>query len=68
MKASKFTDAQKALISKQVEEGTLVVDICREAGIKTAIFFNWRRKYAGLMPPGMKRLRELEQSQWLALA
>ncbi len=33
MKASKLTDAQKAFIIKQGEEGTTVAEICREAGI-----------------------------------
>jgi hypothetical protein len=33
MKASRFSDAQKALILKQGSEGILVADICRKAGI-----------------------------------
>jgi putative transposase len=33
MKASRFTDAQKAFIIKQGEEGKTVAEICREAGI-----------------------------------
>ena len=33
MKASKFTEAQKAFILKQGEEGTSVAEICRTAGI-----------------------------------
>ena len=60
MKASKFTDAQKAFIIKQTEDGTSVAEICRKAGISSATFFNWKKKYAGLMPSEMKRLRELE--------
>jgi putative transposase len=32
MKASRFTDAQKALVVKQGEEGTPVAEICRKAG------------------------------------
>ncbi|MBG6212065.1 hypothetical protein IWQ49_006770, partial [Labrenzia sp. EL_126] len=32
-----------------------------EAGISQAAYFNWRKKYAGLMPSELKRLRELEQ-------
>lgn len=61
MKASKFTDAQKAFIIKQTEDGTPVAEVCRKAGISQATFFNWRKKYAGLMPSEMRRLRELEQ-------
>ena len=60
MKASKFTDAQKAFIIRQGEDGTPVADICRKAGISQATYFNWKKKYAGMMPSEMKRLRELE--------
>ena len=60
MKASKFTDAQKAFIVNQGEEGTPVAEICRKAGISQATYFNWKKKYAGLMPSEMKKLRELE--------
>ncbi|TWG91975.1 putative transposase [Mesorhizobium sp. J18] len=61
MKASQFTDAQKAFIIKQGEDGTPVAEICRKAGISQATYFNWKKKYAGMMPSEMKRLRELEQ-------
>ena len=60
MKASKFSDAQKAFIIKQGEEGTPVSEICRKAGISQATYFNWKKKYAGLLPTEMKRLKQLE--------
>lgn len=60
MKASKFTDAQKAFIIKQGEEGTPVAEICRKAGISQATYFNWKKKYAEMLPTDMKNLRELE--------
>lgn len=60
MKASKFTDAQKAFVIKQGEEGTSVAEICLKAGISQATYFNWKKKYAGLIPSEMRRLRELE--------
>jgi putative transposase len=60
MKASKFTDAQKAFIVKQGNEGTTVAEICRKAGISPATYFNWKKKYEGLMPSEMRRLRDLE--------
>ena len=60
MKASKFSDAQKAFILRQGEEGAQVPEICRKAGISQATYFNWKKKYSGMMPSEMKRLRELE--------
>ena len=60
MKASKFTEAQIAFVLKQAEDGTPIGEVCRKAGISDATFYNWRKKYAGLMPSEMKRLRQLE--------
>ena len=61
MKASKFTDAQKAFVIKQGEEGAPVAEVCRKAGISQATYFNWKKKYTGLLPTEMRRLRELEE-------
>lgn len=60
MKASRFTDAQKAFIIKQGEDGTPVAEVCRQAGISQATYFNWKKKYAGMMPSEMRRMRDLE--------
>ncbi len=45
---------------KQGEDGVPVAEVCRKAGISQATYFNWKKKYAGLLPSEMKRLRELE--------
>jgi putative transposase len=60
MKASKFTDAQKAFILKQSSDGIPVADVCRKAGISQATYFNWKKKYDGLLPNEMRRLKQLE--------
>ena len=61
MKASKFTEAQIAFVLKQAADCTPVAEVCRKAGISDATFYNWRKKYAGLLPTEMKRLRQLEE-------
>ena len=61
MKASKFSEAHIAFVLKQAEDGTAIGELCRKAGISEATFYNWRKKYAGLMPSEMKRLRKLEE-------
>ncbi len=43
MKASKFTEAQKAFILQQGHDGMAVAEICRKAGISQATYFNGRR-------------------------
>jgi len=61
MKASKFSEAQIAFVLKQAEDGTPIGEVCRKAGISDATFYNWRKKYSGLMPSEMKCLRQLEE-------
>ena len=60
MKASQFSDAQKALILKQEADGAPVTEICRRAGISQARYCNWKKKYDGLLPTEMRRLKQLE--------
>jgi putative transposase len=59
MKASKFSEAQIAFVLKQAKDGSAVAEVCRKAGIIEATFYNWRKKYAGLLPS--KRLRQLDE-------
>ena len=60
MKASKFSDAQKAFILKQGEDGTPVAEVCRKAGISQATYFNWKKRYGGMLPTEVRRVRQLE--------
>lgn len=60
MKRSNFSEAQIACVLKQAEEGTAIGEVCRKAGISEATCYAWRKKYAGLMPSEMRRLRQLE--------
>lgn len=60
MNESRFSEAQKAFIPKQGADGMPVAVICRKAGISQATYFNWKRKYDGLLPTEMRRLKQLE--------
>ena len=60
MKASKFSDAQKAFILKPGADGVPIADICRKAGISQATYFNCKKKFDGLLPTEMRRLKLLE--------
>ena len=61
MKRSRFSEQQIAFVLRQAEEGTAVAEVCRKAGISEATYYNWRKKYGGLMPSEMKRLKQLEE-------
>jgi hypothetical protein len=57
MKASKFSEAQIAFVLKQTEDGPPIGEVCRKAGISDAMFYNWRKKYAGLLPVAQRSVR-----------
>jgi putative transposase len=61
MKKWRFSEQQIAFVLRQVEEGTAVAEVCRKAGISEASFYNWRKKYGGLMPSEMRRLKQLDE-------
>jgi len=61
MKKSKFTEAQIAYFLQEASAGTSVAEVCRKAGIAEATFYNWRKKYAGLMPSEMRRLKQMDE-------
>ncbi len=56
----RYSEEQIIRAIKQHESGVKVDDICREMGISSGTFYNWRSKYAGLEVNEAKRLRELE--------
>ena len=60
MKKSRFTEEQMAYALKQAELGRAVGEICRKMGVSEATFYVWRKKYGGLGPSELKRLRLLE--------
>jgi len=59
MKTSRFSEQQIAFVLRQAEEGTSVAEVCRKAGISEATYYVWRKKYGGLTPSEMPRLRQL---------
>ncbi len=56
MKKKRYREEQIIGAIKQVK----VDDICRQFGISTGCFYNWRSKYAGMDVSEAKRLKELE--------
>jgi putative transposase len=61
VKKSKYTEQQIAFALKQAELGTPVEEVCRKMGISDATFYNWRKKYGGLGPSELRRLKQLEE-------
>jgi putative transposase len=38
-----------------------VAEVCRKLGISEATFYSWKKKYIGLGPLELRRLRQLEE-------
>jgi len=60
MRKSKYSEEQIIGSLKRAEQGVAVKDICRELGISSATFYQWRSKYGGLETSDLRRLKELE--------
>ena len=60
MRKSKFSESQIVSFLKQAEAGRKVSEICREHGVSTATFYQWRSKYGGMEASDVKRLKELQ--------
>ena len=61
MKSSKFTEEQIAFALKQSETGTPVKEVIRKMGITEQTYYRWKKKYGGMMPSDLRKLRQLEE-------
>jgi len=61
MRPSKFSEDQIKQAIAQVRAGTPLVAMCRKLGVTQTTFYRWRREFAGLPRPEVRRLRELEK-------
>jgi putative transposase len=61
MKKSRFTETQIVSILKEVESGLKVDQVCRNHGISSVTYYNWKSKYGGMEASDVKRLKALEE-------
>ncbi|OWP45187.1 hypothetical protein CEG93_04825 [Raoultella ornithinolytica] len=60
MRKARFTEHQIIAVLKSVEAGRTVKDVCREAGISEASYYNWKAKYGGMEASDIKKMKDLE--------
>ena len=60
MKKSKFSESQIVAVLKQGDAGVLIKDLCRQTGISSATYYQWKSKYGGMEASDLKRVKELE--------
>jgi putative transposase len=61
VKKSRFTEEQIAFALKQAETGTSVGEVVRKMGISEQTFYRWKKKYGGLGPSELRKLKQLEE-------
>ena len=61
MRKSKYSESKIVTLLKEAEAGRKVSDICREHGISSATFYQWRSKYGGMEASDIKKLKELQE-------
>ena len=61
MKQKRYTDEQITFALRQAEQGTPVVEVIRKMGISEQTFYRWKRKYSGMGPSEVRRLKQLEE-------
>lgn len=64
MKRSKFTEEQIVFALRQQELGTSVEEVCRKMGVCQQTFYRWKKRYGGLGPGELRRLRQLEEENF----
>ena len=55
------TDTGAAAQAWEGRAAPLVAEICRKIGVSEATFYLWKKKFGGLGPSELRRLRQLEE-------
>ena len=61
MRQSRFSQTEIVYAVKQVGMGVPIKEVARKYGVYENTVYQWRKKYDGLSPSELKRLKDLER-------
>lgn len=61
MKKSRFTEEQIVHALRRHQAGETARDIIRDLGVTEQTFYTWKKKFAGLGLPELKKLKQQEE-------
>jgi cell division septation protein DedD len=65
----RFTDEEILTILRAGEAGLKLSDVCAAGGIRVATYNEWKAKYSGLLPSGVRNRRlRARRKRWAAIA
>ncbi len=60
MRKAGLLEHQIIAVMKSVEAERTVKDVCRDAGISEALYYNWKAKFGGMEASDIKKMKGLE--------
>lgn len=60
MRKAGLLEHQIIAVMKSVEAERTVKDVCRDAGISGALYYNWKAKFGGMEASDIKKMKDLE--------
>ena len=68
MARKRFSDEDVIRLLRQIEvetaSGASVAEACRSAGVSDAPYYGWRKKFGGMGPSKVRRMKELENASF----
>ena len=61
MPRKRFTHEQIAFALRQAENGATVEEVCRKMGVSEPTFYRWKKQFAGMGVPEIRRLKQPEE-------
>ncbi len=61
MPRKRFTHERTAFALRQAENGATVEEVRRETGVSEPTFYRWKKQFAGMGVPEIRRLKQPEE-------